>query len=143
MNEMKIYHTSHRNYRPTHQLSGTMRFSICGAAFQRKNGGAPGYKKHMRICSTFNGIGKKYCTNQQIPENILLEKIEKAVGFAGLKQIVATGSGALSLYTPAVGSAGRAADRPDLGQPLPRPKLGTRNEGSRPAALPRLRRQKA
>jgi DNA invertase Pin-like site-specific DNA recombinase len=77
-------------------LTGLVRCGICGAAFQRKNGGATGYKKQMWICSTFNGIGKQYCANQQIPEDILLAKAEEAGGFAGLKRITATGPGALS-----------------------------------------------
>ena len=80
----------------TSKLACLIRCGICGTAFQRKYGGAPGYKKHMWICSTFNSIGKQYCANQQIPENILLDKIEEAGGFAGLERITATGPGVLS-----------------------------------------------
>ena len=79
-----------------YSFTGLVRCGRCGATFMHKIGGATGYKKNMWICTTFNSIGKKYCASQQIPEAILLAKTEEAGGLAGLKQITATGPGALS-----------------------------------------------
>lgn len=43
----------------------------CGAHFRRKIAGAPGYKKPVWICDTFNTKGKACCASKQIPEDIL------------------------------------------------------------------------
>ena len=56
---------------PTYPFTGIIACGKCGAHFRRKIAGAPGYKKPVWICDTFNTKGKGYCASKQIPEDIL------------------------------------------------------------------------
>lgn len=55
----------------TYPFTGRIACGKCGAHFRRKIAGAPGYKKPVWICDTFNTKGKAYCASKQIPEDIL------------------------------------------------------------------------
>lgn len=55
----------------TYPFTGRIICGKCGAHFRRKIAGAPGYKKPVWICDTFNTKGKAYCASKQIPEDIL------------------------------------------------------------------------
>lgn len=55
----------------TYPFTGIIACEKCGAHFRRKIAGAPGYKKPVWICDTFNTKGKAYCASKQIPEDIL------------------------------------------------------------------------
>lgn len=56
---------------PTYPFTGRIICGKCGAHFRRKIAGAPGYKKPVWICATFNTKGKAFCASKQIPEDIL------------------------------------------------------------------------
>lgn len=55
----------------TYPFTGIIACEKCGAHFRRKIAGAPGYKKPVWICDTFNSKGKSLCASKQIPEDIL------------------------------------------------------------------------
>ena len=61
-------------------FSGRISCGKCGAHFRRKISGAPGYKKPVWICDTFNTKGKAYCASKQIPEDILETVTAQAMG---------------------------------------------------------------
>jgi DNA invertase Pin-like site-specific DNA recombinase len=92
-----VRHQPKLKARPTYEFTGLLCCGQCGAKYIRKHANAGSkYEKIVWICNTFNTLGKDHCGNQQIPEDILLAKTEEAGGFAGLKQIIVTGPGALS-----------------------------------------------
>ena len=64
----------------TYPFSGRIACKKCGAHFRRKITGAPGYKKPVWICSTFNSKGKACCASKQIPEDILEAVTAQAMG---------------------------------------------------------------
>jgi hypothetical protein len=81
----------------TYPLTGLVKCGLCGAGYRRKHAAAGSkYEKIVWICGTYNEQGKDSCNNRQIPENILLSKVEEAGGFEGLQRIIATGPGVLS-----------------------------------------------
>ena len=62
---------SHPQTPSTYPFTGIIACEKCGAHFRRKIAGAPGYKKPVWICDTFNTKGKACCASKQIPEDIL------------------------------------------------------------------------
>lgn len=73
-------------------LTGIIRCGQCGAAYRRKHAAAGSkYEKIVWICATFNTLGKSECSSQQIPENILLEKINEVGGLENIKEITVPG----------------------------------------------------
>ena len=69
--------------------TGMIRCGKCGAPYRRKHAAAGSkYEKIVWICDTFNTLGKSECTSQQIPEDILWEKIGEAGGLDGIAEII-------------------------------------------------------
>lgn len=64
----------------TYPFTGLIICGKCGAHFRRKIAGAPGYKKPVWICDTFNSKGKSLCASKQIPEDILEVVTAQALG---------------------------------------------------------------
>jgi DNA invertase Pin-like site-specific DNA recombinase len=93
----------------TYPFTGLIKCGICGAGYRRKHAAAGSkYEKIVWICDTFNTRGKAACPSQQIPENILIAKVEEAGGFDGLIEIRVPGHNSLSfLYND-----GRQVDLP-------------------------------
>jgi len=61
---------------PSYPFTGILRCSKCGAAYRRKhNAAGTKYEKVVWICPTYNDFGKAACDSQQIPEDILYEKV--------------------------------------------------------------------
>ncbi|MDR1805586.1 MAG: recombinase family protein [Clostridium sp.] len=76
---------------PTKQypLTGLIRCGKCGAAYRRKHAAAGSkYEKIVWICATFNTLGKAECDSQQIPEDILMAKIEELGGLERISEII-------------------------------------------------------
>ena len=72
-----------------YELTGMIRCGKCGAPYRRKHAAAGSkYEKIVWICDTFNTLGKSECTSQQIPEDILWEKIGEVGGLDGLAEII-------------------------------------------------------
>lgn len=65
---------------PTYPFTGRISCGKCGGYFRRKIAGAPGYKKPVWICNTFNSKGKAFCASKQIPEAILENVAAQAMG---------------------------------------------------------------
>ena len=65
---------------PTYPFTSLITCGKCGAHFRRKIAGAPGYKKPVWICDTFNSKGKSLCASKQIPEDILEVVTAQALG---------------------------------------------------------------
>lgn len=64
----------------TYPFTGRITCGKCGSHFRRKIAGAPGYKKPVWICATFNTKGKACCASKQIPEDILEAATAQAMG---------------------------------------------------------------
>ena len=72
----------------TYAFTGCIQCGICGAPYRRKRTAInTKYDKTVWICATFNTLGKSEYDSQQIPENILRQKVNEA---GGLDQISAT-----------------------------------------------------
>jgi len=72
-----------------YELTGMIRCGQCGAAYRRKHAAAGSkYEKIVWICATFNTLGKSECASQQIPEDILWEKIAEAGGLENISGII-------------------------------------------------------
>ena len=87
-----------RKYKPktpttaVYPLTGMIKCGICGANYYRKHAAAGSkYEKIVWICQTYNELGKDVCTSQQIPEDILLEKIEAVGGLDAISGIKVPG----------------------------------------------------
>lgn len=65
---------------PTYPFTGRISCGKCGGYFRRKIAGAPGYRKPVWICNTFNSKGKGFCASKQIPEDILENMAAQAIG---------------------------------------------------------------
>jgi len=76
--------------------SGLIKCDICTASYHHKYAAAgTKYKKVVWICSTFNTVGKKHCNSQQIPENILDEKVADVGGLEQISEIRVPGKNSL------------------------------------------------
>jgi len=66
-----------------------IRCGQCGAAYRRKHAAAGSkYEKIVWICATFNTLGKSECASQQIPEDILMEKVAEVGGLENIANII-------------------------------------------------------
>ncbi|MCL2818067.1 MAG: recombinase family protein, partial [Clostridiales bacterium] len=75
-----------------YELTGLIRCGQCGAAYRRKHAAAGSkYEKIVWICFTFNTLGKAECASQQIPEDILLEKVAEVGGLENISGITVPG----------------------------------------------------
>jgi hypothetical protein len=73
----------------TYPYSGLIKCGKCGASYHRKHANAGSkYEKIVWICETFNSKGKSACDSQQIPENILDDKIAEIGGLELIISIV-------------------------------------------------------
>jgi DNA invertase Pin-like site-specific DNA recombinase len=84
---------------PTRQYpcTGMIRCGKCGASYRRKHAAAGSkYEKIVWICATFNTLGKSECDSQQIPEDILLEKVGEVGGLDKIKEIIVPGHNRLT-----------------------------------------------
>jgi len=69
--------------------TGMIRCGTCGAAYRRKHASAGSkYEKIVWICATFNTLGKSECDSQQIPEDILMEKVAEVGGLDKVAGII-------------------------------------------------------
>jgi len=69
--------------------TGMIRCGKCGAAYRRKHAAAGSkYEKIVWICATFNTLGKSECDSQQIPEDILMEKVAEVGGLERIAEII-------------------------------------------------------
>ncbi|WP_099206179.1 recombinase family protein [Scatolibacter rhodanostii] len=80
-----------KNYNPKPRQStpypytGLITCGKCGSPYKRKyNAAGTKYEKAVWICTTYDTKGKEYCDSQQIPEDILHEKVDEV---GGIKQI--------------------------------------------------------
>lgn len=65
----------------TYPFTGKIICKQCGKNYCRKiNNSGSKYAKPVWICPTFNHLGKKACTSQQIPEDILYSIISEVLG---------------------------------------------------------------
>jgi len=72
-----------------YELTGMILCGQCGAAYRRKHAAAGSkYEKIVWICTTFNTLGKSECSSQQIPEDILMEKIAEVGGLENISGII-------------------------------------------------------
>ena len=77
--------------------TGMIRCGKCGAAYRRKHAAAGSkYEKIVWICATFNTLGKSECDSQQIPEDILMEKVAEVGGLDKVKDIIVPGHNRLT-----------------------------------------------
>ena len=69
-------------------LTGMIRCGKCGATYKRKhNAAGTKYEKIVWICSKYNELGKEACDSQQIPEDILMQKVEAIGGAQVIREI--------------------------------------------------------
>ena len=84
------------NNKTSYPFTGMIRCDQCGAAYRRKRAAAgTKYEKIVWICSTFNTLGKSECASQQIPEDILWEKVNEAGGLERISEIRVPGKNRL------------------------------------------------
>lgn len=69
-------------------FSGLVQCGKCGALYRRKHNNAGSkYSKPIMICPTYDQRGKAECDSQQIPEDILLAKVEEFGGLGSISKI--------------------------------------------------------
>jgi len=86
-------------------FAGMVQCGKCGAFYRRKHNNAGSkYEKPVLICPTFDQRGKSVCDSQQIPEDILWAKVEKAGGLESISAIHVPGHNTL-VFTHTDGSA--------------------------------------
>ena len=84
----ELKHGPKKPAKPHYPFSGMIRCGKCGAGYRRKHAAAGSkYEKIVWICSTFNSLGKTECDSQQIPEDILWEKVHEIGGLAQVAEI--------------------------------------------------------
>ena len=84
----ELKHGPKKPAEPHYPFSGMIRCEKCGASYRRKHAAAGSkYEKIVWICSTFNSLGKGECDSQQIPEDILWEKVREIGGLARVTEI--------------------------------------------------------
>jgi len=75
-----------------YELTRMIRCGQCGASYRRKHAAAGSkYEKIVWICFTFNTLGKAECASQQIPEDILMEKVMEVGGLGKVAEIIVPG----------------------------------------------------
>ena len=85
-------HKTKKSIVKEYALTGLIRCGQCGAAYRRKHAAAGSkYEKIVWICATFNTLGKAECRSQQIPEDILWEKIAEIGGLENITGIAVPG----------------------------------------------------
>jgi hypothetical protein len=73
-------------------FTGLIRCGKCGAIYRRKHAAAGSkYEKIVWICGTFNTLGKAECDSQQIPEDILWDKVAEVGGLDNIAGITVPG----------------------------------------------------
>jgi DNA invertase Pin-like site-specific DNA recombinase len=66
---------------PSYPFTGLIRCGKCDRPYKRKHANAGSkYEKIVWICPTFNEMGKEECDSQQIPEDILQNKVAEILG---------------------------------------------------------------
>lgn len=70
-------------------FSGMIVCGYCGKHYRHKisNAGSK-YASPVWICSTFNKLGKAYCSSKQIPEDILLSLAAQALGLSTFNETI-------------------------------------------------------
>lgn len=72
----------------SYPYTGLMTCGRCGAPYKRKHAAAGSkYEKIVWICTTFDTFGKDQCDAQQIPEDILDEKVAEVGGLELISKI--------------------------------------------------------
>jgi len=70
-------------------LTGMIKCGRCGVPYRRKHASAGSkYEKIVWICATYNTLGKAECASQQIPEDILMERIAEVGGLDMVEAII-------------------------------------------------------
>ena len=84
-----------KKYHPSKQTPITYPFSSkitcqqCGKNYRRKiSNSSSNYAKPVWVCSTFNMHGRKVCSSQQIPEDILFSVTAEVLGLAEFDEVV-------------------------------------------------------
>jgi hypothetical protein len=81
-------HKANKAPKKQYELTGLVRCGKCGAPYRRKHAAAG--RKYERIvwdCTTYNTLGKSACNSQQVPEDILLDKIAEVSGWGRIAEI--------------------------------------------------------
>jgi len=74
---------------PIYPYTGLIKCGKCGGSYRRKHANAGSkYEKIVWICETFNSKGKSACDSQQIPENILDDKVAEMGGLNCISSIL-------------------------------------------------------
>jgi len=70
-------------------FTGIIRCGKCGSFYKRKHAAAGSkHEKTVWICATFNSAGKAECASQQIPEDILMERVAEVGGLDEVEAII-------------------------------------------------------
>ena len=80
-------------------LTGKIKCGRCGVPYRRKHASAGSkYEKIVWICATYNTLGKAECASQQIPEDILMERIAEIGELGKVEAIIVPDHFRLTFY---------------------------------------------
>ncbi len=95
-NQIKIRSKKSPKSQKQHIFTGKIKCGKCGGNYRHKTASAgTKYAKSVWICNTFNSLGKSYCNSQQIPENILKEKLLEVAKISEIEQIIVPNHGTI------------------------------------------------
>lgn len=71
---------AHTSSSETPLFKGIIHCGICGSPYRKRTANLTCYPKPIWICGQFFEMGKDYCSSQQIPEDILIDKTKEVLG---------------------------------------------------------------
>lgn len=83
-----LFFFAHHDNTQVPLFKGIIKCGLCGSPYRRRMVNTTCHPKPVWICGKFFDLGKDYCSSQQIPEDILIEKTKEVLGTAYVNRVL-------------------------------------------------------